>query len=66
MLRLMIPAIASRGFHTSQVNHLKKVRSGRYKGSKNRSVALTYEMAKPPQEIGVTKAWNSWNTCKYS
>ena len=29
----------------------------------NRSQPLTYEEAQKPEMIGVSKAWNSWNSC---
>ena len=72
MLRLNIPAIAARGFHSSAVcnafykQNLKRVRSGRYKVSNKQNVELNYEQAKLPEAIAVDKAWNSWNTSKSS
>ena len=30
------------------------------------TLPLTYEEATPPENIGVTKAWNSWNCSEYS
>ena len=64
MLRLNIPAVATRGFHTTSVSCLMRVRAGRYKVSKKLTNALTYEQAKPPYLIGIDKAWNTWNTSK--
>lgn len=66
MLRINVPAIAIRGFHTTSVCNIVRVRAGRYKCSKKRTVPLTYEQAKPPYLIGVEKAWNSWNTSMYA
>ena len=40
----------------------KNLRSGVKKVSQNRTQALTYEETQHPEEIGVHKAWNSWNT----
>jgi len=52
---------AVRSFSTSPCCE-KHVRSGVYKSTTNRSRPLTYEEAQKPHQIGVTKAWNSWNT----
>ncbi len=42
----------------------KNSRVTRPKVSKNRSIPLTYEQTQFVETIGVTKSWNSWNTCK--
>jgi hypothetical protein len=39
-------------------------RATRPKKTSNESIALTYEQAQFAEKIGVTKSWNSWNTCK--
>ena len=40
----------------------KNRRSAVPKITTNRSKALTYEQAQKPENIGVRKSWNSWNT----
>ncbi|ELU10761.1 hypothetical protein CAPTEDRAFT_19132 [Capitella teleta] len=50
-----------RGIYTSPVAQ-KNIRAGQIKSSINANLPLTYEQAQKPHKIGVTKAWNSWNT----
>lgn len=42
------------------------VRAGVLKRSRLGNVPITYEQAQQPENIGVTKAWNTWNTSKFS
>ena len=44
----------------------KNVRSGVIKGSRKQNIEITYEESQPPENIGVTKSWNSWNSSKCS
>lgn len=39
-------------------------RATRPRKSNNESTLLNYEQAQFAEKIGVTKSWNSWNTCK--
>ena len=41
-------------------------RATRPKKTSNESIPLTYEQSQFAYKIGVTKSWNSLNTCKYS
>lgn len=50
-----------RKFHSSNRLYVN-VRTAVPKVTNNRSKALTYEQAQKPHQIGVTKAWNSWNS----
>ncbi|XP_052265532.1 28S ribosomal protein S24, mitochondrial-like [Dreissena polymorpha] len=65
---LTIPYVALRGISTTCTNaatvnkNRLHVRVGRFKPSKDKSIALTYDESKPPYKIGLEKAWNSWNT----
>lgn len=43
----------------------KNIRAGQPKISVRQNKPLTYEESQYPYLIGVTKSWNSWNTCKY-
>lgn len=43
-----------------------KTQAGRYRVTPKRDFPLTYEMANKPHHIARRKAWNSWNTSKYS
>ena len=54
-----------RTLHTTDVRD-KNVRAGKKKISTGgkRMKWLTYEEAQPPEMIGVTKSWHSWNTSK--
>lgn len=58
------PAAAAAGraqpLHTS--GRLEKRTSGRFKVTRDFSNPLTYEQTHRPDQIGVRKAWNSWNT----
>lgn len=49
-----------RGFHLS-ASHCKIV-AGRYKVTLDQSKPLTYEMAIKPEQIGIHKSFNSFNT----
>ncbi|KAK3586111.1 hypothetical protein CHS0354_033234 [Potamilus streckersoni] len=40
----------------------KNLRAGKQKISINKDKPLTYEQTQPPNLIGVTKSWNSWNS----
>ncbi|XP_053386428.1 28S ribosomal protein S24, mitochondrial-like isoform X1 [Mercenaria mercenaria] len=62
LLQISIPQLATRGLQTSFVLCRKHRRAGIYKVSKNQSIPLTYEQAKPPYAIGVDKSWLTWNT----
>ena len=55
-----------RRFTTTSVVSIeeKNVRAGVPKITQKGTRPLTYEEAQPPQNIGHTKAWNSWNTSK--
>ncbi|ESO87062.1 hypothetical protein LOTGIDRAFT_107145, partial [Lottia gigantea] len=50
-----------RGFQTSACSYLN-TKAGVPKPSKGKIETLNYEEGLPPYEIGVKKAWNSWNT----
>lgn len=39
-------------------------RATRPKKTSTETIPLTYEQAQFAEKIGVTKSWNSWNTCK--
>ncbi|KAA0203496.1 hypothetical protein HAZT_HAZT009661 [Hyalella azteca] len=41
---------------------LNEAVTARYRATRNRTLPLTYEMAKGPFRIGTEKSWNSWNT----
>ncbi len=56
-----VPYISS-GLHTSTGLH--KDVAGRYKATLNRTNALTYEMAFPPEDIAHKKGYNSFNTAQ--
>ena len=43
---------------------LEKDKAGKYEVTVNRTRPLTYEMAFKPQEIGVKKGYNSFNTAQ--
>ena len=45
-------------------NNIRYRRATRPKKSSNESIPLTYEQTQFAENIGVTKSWNSWNTCK--
>ena len=48
-----------------QNNRLHKYkRATRPKLSGDNSIKLTYEQAQFAEDLGVTKSWNIWNTCK--
>lgn len=53
-------AIFRRCIHTTSVLATKK--AGRHKTSLRRDKPLTYEEANKPDQIGVRKSWNSFNT----
>ena len=40
-------------------------RATRPKKTNDNSVQLNYEQAQFAEKIGVTKSWNSWNTCNF-
>ena len=42
----------------------KYKRATRPKLSGDNSIKLTYEQTQFAEELGVTKSWNNWNTCK--
>ncbi|KAK6187130.1 hypothetical protein SNE40_005221 [Patella caerulea] len=50
-----------RGIQTTSCQ-CKNIRSGIPKTTPFKNKPLSYEEAQPPYRIGVTKAWNSWNT----
>lgn len=52
-------------FYSFQVTPraVKNTQATRPKVSKDRSIALNYEQSQFAHKIGVTKSWNSWNTC---
>ena len=54
-----------RSFSATQSLEGKNIRTGVPKGTNNRSRPLTYEQAKKPSDIGVTKYWNSINTSEW-
>ena len=45
---------------------VRNTHATRPKKTNNNSVELTYEQAQFAEKIGLTKSWNSWNTCKSS
>lgn len=45
-------------------NTIRYRRATRPRKSLNNSILLNYEQAQFAENIGVTKSWNSWNTCK--
>ncbi|KAL3876344.1 hypothetical protein ACJMK2_034203 [Sinanodonta woodiana] len=57
-----------RGFGTSTICRAlnpvqnKNLRAGKQKVSINHDKPLTYEQTQPPNMIGVSKSWNSWNS----
>lgn len=58
----------ARLFSTTSPNqatrNFRNIRSSKFRfGASDRD--LSYEDANPAYEIGVKKAWNSWNTSKY-
>jgi hypothetical protein len=69
---LTIPYVALRGISTTstkaaaaaRTQNRLHVRVGRFKPSKDKSIALTYNESKAPYKIGLEKSWNSWNTSK--
>ena len=44
---------------------VRNKRTTRPKKTTNNSFPLNYEQAQFAEKIGVTKSWNSWNTCKF-
>ncbi len=42
---------------------VRNTHATRPRKTKNNSVELTYEQAQFAENLGVTKSWNSWNTC---
>ena len=63
--RLPTFKILTNSLYSYQVSEraLKNTRVTRPKVSKNLSIPLTYEQTQFVENIGVTKSWNSWNTC---
>ena len=51
---------AVRGIHTTAI--LCKKKAGRNRPTRKHDKPLTYEQYNQPFQIGVRKAWNSWNT----
>ena len=43
---------------------VKYRRATRPKKTNDHSILLNYEQSQFAEKIGVTKSWNSWNTCK--
>ncbi len=43
---------------------VRNTHATRPRKTKNNSVELTYEQSQFAEKLGVTKSWNSWNTCK--
>lgn len=41
-------------------------RATRPKKTNDHSLMLNYEQTQFAEKIGVTKSWNSWNTCKFN
>ncbi|XP_075234558.1 mitochondrial ribosomal protein S24 [Lycorma delicatula] len=56
----LIQNIWRRSIHTTI--SCQRIQAGRYKKTAKGDRPLTYEMAWPPQSIGLHKSWNSWNT----
>lgn len=48
-----------------QNNYIRYRRATRPRKSNNNSILLNYEQAQFAEKLGVTKSWNSWNTCWY-
>lgn len=44
---------------------VRNKRTTRPKKTTNESYPLNYEQAQFAEKIGVTKSWNSWNTCEF-
>ena len=44
---------------------IRNKRTTRPKRTTNNSLPLNYEQAQFAEKIGLTKSWNSWNTCKF-
>lgn len=44
---------------------VKYRRATRPKKTTDHSISLNYEQTQFAEKIGVTKSWNSWNTCKH-
>lgn len=57
----MVGWLRASHLHTSSCM-LKNTRAGVVRRTRNQSTPLTYEQTKKPQQIGVLKSWNSWNT----
>ena len=51
--------LSGRYIHSSALRE----KAGFYKVTLKGDYPLTYEQAQPPYRIGVTKSWNSWNSC---
>lgn len=66
LISLIFTPPNSRSHYTFNLNNklVKYRRSTRPKKTNDESVQLTYEQAQFAEHIGVTKTWNSWNTCK--
>lgn len=43
---------------------VRNTHATRPRKTNNNSTELTYEQAQFAEKIGLTKSWNSWNTCK--
>ena len=55
-----------RGFYSFKLSNRlhRNTRTTRPKKTNDHSHPLNYEQAQFAEKIGVTKSWNSWNTCK--
>lgn len=66
LMRNTLDCLSCRLFSTSHTLDMPKFpkmnKSGVYQITKKGNLALTYEMAQKPHQIGVRKSWNSWNT----
>lgn len=58
--------INKRSMYTFRLSNriVRNTHATRPRKTKNNSVELTYEQSQFAEKIGVTKSWNSWNTCK--
>lgn len=58
--------INNRSIYTFRLSNklVKNKRTTRPKKTTNNSFPLNYEQSQFAEKIGVTKSWNSWNTCK--
>lgn len=45
---------------------VRNTHATRPRKTNNNSTELTYEQAQFAEKIGLTKSWNSWNTCRRS